>query len=131
MLLTQEILRIAAARLKDAEVLHSAKRYDGASYLCGYAIELALKARICKTLKWPGYPETGSEFSGLASFKVHDLEMLLKLSGRAAMVKARYLAEWSAVLAWRPEDRYSLIGSTNQQDAELMIESTRLLLKKL
>ena len=38
---------IAAARLNDAKVLLENERTDGAGYICGYAIELALKARIC------------------------------------------------------------------------------------
>jgi HEPN domain-containing protein len=46
-----ELRKIARGRLKDAEVLLTAKRYDGAIYLCGYAIETALKARICHVLK--------------------------------------------------------------------------------
>ena len=48
---TAELRKIAKARLKDAEALLAAHRYDGAIYLCGYAVELALKARICQTLK--------------------------------------------------------------------------------
>lgn len=51
----REIKKIAKARLKDAEVLAASRRYEGAIYLCGYAVELGLKARICLTLKWPGF----------------------------------------------------------------------------
>lgn len=131
MLPTQEIRKIASARLHDAEVLLGASRFDGAVYLCGYVVELALKARICKTLKWAGYPQTSGEFAGLASFKVHDLELLLKLTGRATAIKSKYLAAWSAVLIWKPEDRYNLIGSANQVDARLMLDSAAVLLKKL
>jgi len=131
MLATSEVRRIAAARLRDAEVLHSAKRYDGAVYLCGYAIELALKARICKTLKWSGYPETNKEFDRLGSFKVHDLDVLLRLTGREGAVKTGFFAEWSAVAAWNPEARYKPIGSANESDAKLMLESAAVLLKKL
>lgn len=39
----------ARARLRDAQVLLRGKRLDGAVYLCGYAVEIALKARICRT----------------------------------------------------------------------------------
>lgn len=131
MLATQDVRRIASARLCDAEVLLSAKRYDGAVYLCGYAVELALKARICKTLKWPGYPETNKEFEPLKSFKVHDLDVLLRLTGRESVVKASCFVEWSAVAAWNPEARYKPIGSANAGDAKLMLESAALLLKKL
>jgi HEPN domain-containing protein len=131
MLATQEVRRIASARLRDAEVLMAAKRYDGAVYLCGYAVELALKARICKTLRWPGYPETNKEFDRLSSFKVHDLDILLRLTGRESIVKASYLVEWSAVAAWNPEARYKPIGSANAGDAKLMLDAASVLLKKL
>lgn len=131
MLATQEVRRIASARLRDAKVLLAAKRYDGAVYLCGYAVELALKARICKTLKWPGYPESNKEFEPLKSFRVHDLDVLLRLTGREAAVKAGNFVEWSAVAAWNPEARYKPIGSANAGDAKLMLESAAVLLKKL
>lgn len=64
MLTRQELRRIAHARLRDAESLFRARRYDGATYLCGYALEVMLKARICATLHWNDFPETGGEFSG-------------------------------------------------------------------
>lgn len=131
MLATQEVRRIASARLRDAEILLTARRYDGAVYLCGYAVELALKARICRTLKWPGYPESNKEFEPLKSFKVHDLDVLLRLTGRESVVKASYFVEWSAVAAWNPEARYKPIGSANAGDAKLMLESAAVLLKKL
>ncbi len=69
------------ARLKDAEVLLQSRRYDGAVYVCGYAIEIALKERICRTLDWPEFFSTKREFDGLQSFKTHDLDILLHLSG--------------------------------------------------
>jgi HEPN domain-containing protein len=57
-----ELRTLARARLKDAQILFLAKRYDAATYLGGYAVELALKARICKTLGWTNFPETNKEF---------------------------------------------------------------------
>ena len=54
-----EIEKIVQARLKDAEVLFEASRFDGSVYLCGYAIELGLKARICRVLQWDEYPTSG------------------------------------------------------------------------
>jgi HEPN domain-containing protein len=44
-----DLRAIARALLRDAEALLAAKRYDGAFHICGYAVELALKARICRT----------------------------------------------------------------------------------
>ena len=97
-------------------------------YLCGYAIEAALKARICRTLKWPGYPDTRREFEGYQSFRTHDLEILLHLSGIEDKIKTNHFAEWSIVATWDSSVRYRPIGSTSSQDATGMIQSTKALL---
>src|ERR1022692_1948348 len=112
MIPAKDLRLIARARLRDAKVLLEANRSDSAIYLCGYAVELALKARICRTLKWPGFPETAGEFKGLQSFKTHDLAVLLSLSGIDLRVKARYGIEWNGVVGWNPEDRYRPAGPT-------------------
>jgi hypothetical protein len=119
---------VAGARLRDAKVLLRAKRFDGAFYLCGYAVEVALKARFCRTLRWSEFPETSKEFSGLQWLKTHDLEMLLRLSGIEARVRAKRLAEWSIVVNWNPEKRYQPIGtSTLLQATDMVTAATRLL----
>ena len=114
--------------MHDARVLLQSKRFDGAFYLCGYSVELTLKARICQTLKWSGFPETANEFRSLQSLKTHNLEVLLRLSGVEGRVKSKYLAEWSVVLDWNPEKRYQPIGqSTLQQAADMVTCAKRLL----
>lgn len=92
-----ELKKIADERLKDAEALLLAGRYDGAIYLGGYVVELALKSRICRTLNWKGFPQTRSEFQKYLSFKTHDLDVLLSLAGAEDSIKTGYFAEWSAV----------------------------------
>ncbi len=57
-----ELRILAKARFKEAQILFEAKRYDAATYFCGYAMELALKARICKTLGYIHFPQTNKEF---------------------------------------------------------------------
>ncbi|MBI5555810.1 MAG: HEPN domain-containing protein [Elusimicrobia bacterium] len=122
-----ELRKIARARLKDAEALFNSKRYDGAIYICGYAIELALKYRACRALRWPEYPSTKKDFEGLNSFKTHSLEMLLRLSGVEEKVKTKYASEWSFIKNWNPEMRYDPIGSTTKQQTRLLIESVKIL----
>jgi hypothetical protein len=124
----KDLRDIAQARLKDSEVLCEAKRYDGAAYLCGYVVELALKAKICDTLKWKGFPETKGEFENYRSFRTHSLDVLLSLTGVEQEVKTKFLAEWSIAAKWDPEVRYKAIGTAKQADANLMIQSTRALL---
>lgn len=100
-------------------------------YVCGYAVELALKWRICKALHWAGYPSTGGEFQKYQSFRTHDLEVLLHLSGREAKIKGPLFAEWSVVAAWEPGARYKPIGSADDTGVLLMIEAAKKLLRVL
>jgi hypothetical protein len=94
-------------------------------------VEIALKARICRTLKWVGFPEHPKEFQALTSFKTHDLDMLLFLSGREQRIKTNHLAEWSAIATWDPEVRYKVPGSAKKADAELLLKSADALLSVL
>ena len=128
MIPTSDLRAIAKARLRDAQILLRAKRFDGAFYLCGYSVELALKARICQTLKWGGFPQVGNEFQGLQSVKTHDLEVLLKFSGIEDRIRQKHMSEWSVVLDWNPEKRYQSVGqSTKQQSTDMLTSAKRLL----
>ncbi len=131
MISTKDIKNIAKARLKDAEVLAASRRFEGAIYLCGYAVELGLKARVCKTLKWPGFPGSTKEFQGYQSFKTHNLDILLHLTGIEDKIKTKLLADWSVVAAWDPESRYNPLGNVSVSDVQQMISSTKSLLAKL
>lgn len=126
----KEIRNIANSRLKDAQVLLKNRRYSGAIYVCGYAIELGLKNQICKTLKWSEYPP-GGKFKNYQSFKTHDLETLLSLSGKEQKIKSSLFAEWSIVSQWKPESRYQPIKRVSKHEAVTMIQSTITLLKSL
>ena len=131
MITIQELKKIASARIKDAEILYKANRFDGAFYLCGYSVELSLKIRICKSLKWNDFPFTKKEFEGLQSFKTHSLDLLLRLSGQEFKVKINHLADWSIVVKWDSEKRYSVIGAINKIEAFDMIESSKVIIKAL
>ena len=134
MIFPAELRSIARARIKDAEALLAAGRYDGSVYLGGYSIELGLKARICRTLKWTeGFPSTNREFENYKSFKTHNLDVLLHLSGAEEKFKQqpKLAAAWSDVAAWDPDARYRLIGTATAADATDMINSTKAILGAL
>jgi len=125
------LLAVAEARIKDAEALHAAGRFDGAVYLCGYAVELSLKARACTALSWAEFPETASEFKGYQSFKTHELSILLRLSGQEMVVRQNHIADWSIVVEWDPESRYEPAGAVNPIDSSEMIRATKVILAVL
>lgn len=131
MLARKDMKKIARNRIKDAEALLGASRKDGAIYVCGYAVELCLKERICRTLKWSGYPHTRAEFQDYSSFRTHRLDVLLTLTGREAFVKKNFMAEWSAVLDWSPETRYEPNRAVEKAEVQDMIDSAKILLVKL
>jgi len=126
-----ELDNIAAARLEDAQALLTAGRFDGATYLCGYAVEVGLKARICRVLNWPEFPSTGSEFQAYRSFQTHELDVLLRLSGQEARIKQNHFGLWNAVAVWKAESRYNIVGTAQQPDATAMIQAAEQLLTVL
>lgn len=131
MIKTQDLIAIANERLNDAKTLLAASRYDGAAYLCGYSVEIALKHKICLTLNWSGFPASNNEFSSYKCLKTHDLDVLLSFTGIESALKSTNFAEWSAVGNWNPEARYNPIGAVSEEDATLMINSARTLIDLL
>ncbi len=127
MLDIKKLKNLSKARIKESELLFLHRRYDASSYLCGYAVELALKYRICRCLKWKTFPETNSEFGELKFLKSHDYETLLRLTGKADLVKTNLMAEWSVVAKWNPANRYQPLGTMTRTDSRDMIDSTKIL----
>jgi len=123
MIKLSDLETLSLERLLDAKALIKEQRYDGAMYIAGYAIELALKARICKTLNWTEFPDTRKEFEKYQSFKTHNLDVLLYLSGIKDEIDSNYGAEWSWASQWNPENRYKTTTPVSKQDAELTLES--------
>jgi uncharacterized protein (DUF2225 family) len=120
----QELKDLANLRLREAEALFAAGHYDGAAYLCGYVVELALKARICRLLGSAAYPDTGKNKPVYAT---HDLDQLLFLSGLQPKLVAgsQLFANWSIALPWKPERRYSPVGTFSKQDASDILDAIR------
>lgn len=146
MLTVRQLREIAKERIKDAEALFEAQRYEGAMYICGYAVEIGLKARVCRTLRWPDFPQTNSEFGGknrkYDPFKTHALEFLLSYSGREDRIKNDFRAQWSLVASWDPQSRYTPTLKTTRarrardkaalkSKARQMIDSSIILLGEL
>ncbi|MCU0431944.1 MAG: HEPN domain-containing protein [Bacteroidia bacterium] len=84
-----EIRLLARQRLSEANVLCKNGHYDGAFYLAGYSVELALKAKICELFGVPNlFDESLSPNNSIKGIreirrfaKTHDLYVLLISSG--------------------------------------------------
>jgi len=136
MLKKADLKKIAKTRLAEARILCQKKhcKYEGVIHLCGYAVEIAFKKKICDALNWADFPETKNEFKGLKSFKTHELPILLKLSGQELKLKKNpnLFADWSNILQnLNPKIRYSPIGKVTPAQAKITIDATYELLKFL
>lgn len=120
----RELQKLACLRLKEAEALYAADCYDGCAYLCGYVVELALKAAVCATLGIDEYPEKGSRLKD--AFKTHDFDDLKLLAGMEAAftANASRLANWSVASEWKPERRYQ-VGTYDQASASKVLDAVR------
>src|SRR4051812_39346061 len=101
----QQLKDLALVRVDEAEALFAAGLYDGAKYLAGYAVELALKARICRLLEVDEYPDMGAL---KRVYAVHDLDQLLLLAGlqkAVGLVEQPLFDNWSTAILWNPESR--------------------------
>lgn len=132
MILLADLRSTSREHLRAATILRRSRAYDSAVYLCWYAVEIALKVRICRTLKWQGFPESKKEFEGKLSLKVHDLNALLDFTSIQARFQQMPLrGAWETVQAWNPEQRYRQGGIRTAAEADDMISATRDLLKAL
>lgn len=119
----QTLKRLVEIRIAEARVLLDAGFYDGACYLCGYVIELALKAVVCKVLRLADYPV--SKLKG--TFRTHSPEELLLLAGLQSAFNFHVLANptfannWATVTRFGPDQRYS--ANKTKTDAEEVIEA--------
>jgi HEPN domain-containing protein len=122
----QELQALARLRLREAEALFAAGLYDGCAYLCGYVVELALKARICATLSIGEYPEKGSRLKD--AFRTHDFDDLKLLGGMEQEFSASHpvrWANWLVATKWEPGWRYKPEGSYDRAVAEAILNAIR------
>ena len=126
MISKKNLRELVGQKLKDADILIANRRYASAIYIAGYAIELALKLKICKIFKFAHrFPENKTEFifyqnsvksqlrlagtiTQIKDIRNHDLNKLLFYSGVEVQVKLNFLDEWNLACSWDPEMRYKI-----------------------
>ncbi|HKU18704.1 MAG TPA: hypothetical protein VJP80_05520 [Candidatus Saccharimonadales bacterium] len=116
--------KLSAMRIVDAQVLLKNKRYCGAYYLAGYAVECSLKARIAQNTRRYDFPDKQLAFDSYT----HDLDKLIRLAGLNVSLERDMKSDgilatyWSVVKDWSEEDRYSRYnqGETKRAATDLI-----------
>lgn len=122
----KEFQKLALTRLEEAKSLYNKRLYDGSVYLCGYVVEAALKARICRHLQMKEYLDTGDMKNVFLS---HNFDRLLLLSGlknRINLANRRntnLFKHWSLLTTWTPDVRYTPIGTYDRKYANDLINA--------
>jgi HEPN domain-containing protein len=118
----RDLQALANARLRDAEILLQNRRFDGAYYLAGYAVECAIKACVAKKTQRYDFPDRNLALD----VYVHDLTKLLKPAGldqvwqRELNLDPELNVRWGVVKDWTEQSRYE---TQARQTAKDMVEA--------
>ena len=118
----EQLKELTRLRLREAEALFAVQLYDGCVYLCGYVVELALKARICATLSIYEYPDKRQAFR---THDFDDLKLLAGLEQEITVANSPLLQNWSVATEWKPEWRYQPAGTHDRRRAELILSAIK------
>ena len=121
---------LAKIRLDDAITLYRQKRYEGAIYLCGYAVELALKYKICQKLEWDEYLPESSKIDNVRTFYTHKLEALKYLSGMQNILddaqNTKLNDSWTIIISWNEQLRYNITPQSKNNARSFLRASIQL-----
>ena len=112
-------------RWKDAQCLYEAGRYQGAIYLCGYAIECQLKASVCTARGVESLEQREAKKLG------HELTHVLdaaRLSRKLNENKDLHTAFYEIANRWSTAIRYTGGGSGEWECERFLRDSEALLL---
>jgi HEPN domain-containing protein len=122
-----DLRALATLRLREARLLLNHRHWDGAYYLAGYAVELAIKACIARRTERFDFPDKDRANKSWS----HDLLPLLKtaaLDGALRQEETRdadFLLNWNIVQGWEVDSRYNRNGEKEATDLIAAIEDRR------
>ena len=128
-----DIQALAKSKIDEADCLLKNKFYDAAFHIGGYAVELMLKARVCKTLGIDDFFQFNKGKQELYKpYKVHDYEYLIILSGiymefEQAQTDVSFKAHWSVVSQWNEGYRY--LTGKSEKDAKDFLTSLGIIVR--
>jgi hypothetical protein len=110
---------LAELHLQHARALLDAQRYSGEYYMCGYVVECALKACICKnTAQFDFYPKPET----VKDAYTHKSTPLIRAAGLSEDIAierktdSRLDVNWNIVGGWSQDSRYEPKGRQAAED---------------
>lgn len=115
-----DLQALTKIRIRESKVLLDTGQFHGAYYLCGYAVECALKSCIAEQTQQFDFPDKKKAISS----HTHNLGELFRLSGKYGEFEKSWKAQpdlernWGIVSNWSEASRYNL--SIAGSDAKIM-----------
>lgn len=123
----KELQEAAKDRLRDAKALLGRKRWTGAYYLTGCAVECGLKACVIKRIAETAVLFGDEKFlKALAGCWTHELQKLVQLAGMEAEfglargADAALQEYWNVTLLWSETARYQI---KDEQEARALYQA--------
>lgn len=116
-----ELQQLSEERIEDASALLAAKRWPGAYYLIGYALECALKSCVLAYIERTGIIFEDKKYA--QKCWTHDIEELVRQAGltverdKAARTNVNLGQNWLIAKDWSESSRYRM--STQLQAEKL------------
>ena len=108
-----DLQNLTKLRLKEAKALLDKKLFSGSYYLCGYAVECALKAYLAKQTKEHDFPNKKIAIDSYT----HNLSQLIRVGGLQTALDhemdrdSKFAVNWAIVKDWSEESRYEIHSS--------------------
>ncbi|HSD58077.1 MAG TPA: HEPN domain-containing protein [Methanotrichaceae archaeon] len=118
---------LAHIRLKEAKILLDNECWEGAYYLCGYAVECSLKACISKKTKEHDFPPPRSM---IEKYYTHNLKLLMEAAGLNVQLRSdiekdkNFRLNWIIVESWNESSRYERIADSDARDLYLAVSNS-------
>lgn len=108
-----DLQNLTKLRLKEARALLDKELFSGSYYLCGYAVECALKACLAKQTKEHDFPNKKIANDSYT----HNLSQLIRVAGLQSVLDeemdrdSKFAVNWAIVKDWSEESRYEIHSS--------------------
>jgi hypothetical protein len=119
----RELQELARLRTRESRALLQGGFWDGAYYLCGYAVECALIACIARQVRRHDFPDRERTLQSYS----HDLAQLVRVAGLERQLQVELggnpalAGNWAIVKVWAERSRYE---RRREQEARALYAAT-------
>lgn len=123
----RDLKALVEIRMNESALLLGKKHFDGAYYLCGYAVECALKSCIARKTRVHDFPDRKLVMDSYT----HNLNQLIRVAGLQGALDlelkrdGNFAVNWAIVKDWNEESRYERHTATAAKGLYLAVSDEK------